>query len=272
MLDPIAVGAALAVASAALNATWNLRIKASGDPLRVAALAFPLATALATPLVVAAWLLTGQPGVPWPALVIVLISGAVQVVYLHILSRAYRDGDISSVYPTARGTAPIVAVALGVLVLGERLTGIQWVAVAILVGGVWLVRPGAASAVALLPAITVGVLIAGYSALDRLGVQAAPWWLYGWLVQVVISILLLPSAHRGIPGVPLVAVLVGASIVCVLVALSIAPLAVVAPVRFVGGTVIVAAWGVLRFGERERMPQKLAGAAALVAGVVLLSV
>ncbi len=41
--------------------------------------------------------------------------------YFVLLSAAYRRGDLSVVYPIARGTAPLLAVAIGVTVFGERL-------------------------------------------------------------------------------------------------------------------------------------------------------
>jgi drug/metabolite transporter (DMT)-like permease len=271
-VDALAVGVAFALSSAALNATWNLRLKMAPDPLRVAAVAFPLAALGTAPLALVAWLAAGRPGLDAIGWLLALASGGVQVAYLHLLSHAYRRGDISSVYPTARGTAPVLAVLLGVTALGERLEVVQWVAVAIMVGGVWLVRPGAASRRALVPALAVGVLIAGYSALDRLGVQAGPWWLYGWLVLAVMTALLLPSARWPAAGAAPVAVLAATSYSFVLAALAVAPLAIVAPVRLVAGTVIVSSWGVLRLGERERVAHKAAGALALAVGVVLLTV
>ena len=83
---------------------------------------------------------------------------------------------------------------------------------------------------------------------------------------------LLPSARRPTDraAVP-VAVLAGASYSLVLAALSVAPLAIVAPVRLVAGTVLVSGWGVLRLGEQDRLQQKLAGAVALAIGVILLA-
>jgi len=56
----------------------------------------------------------------------------------------------------------------------------------------------------------------------------------------------------------------------VLVALSLAPLAIVAPVRELA-IVAVAVWGVWRLGERQAAPLKLAGAGATLLGVALLA-
>jgi drug/metabolite transporter (DMT)-like permease len=56
----------------------------------------------------------------------------------------------------------------------------------------------------------------------------------------------------------------------VLLALSLAPLAIVAPVRELA-IVAVAIWGVWRLGERRAAPLKLAGAGATLLGVALLA-
>ena len=56
----------------------------------------------------------------------------------------------------------------------------------------------------------------------------------------------------------------------VLIALSFAPLAVVAPVREVS-IVAVAVWGVWKLRERRSAPLKLSGAVATVVGVALIA-
>ena len=56
----------------------------------------------------------------------------------------------------------------------------------------------------------------------------------------------------------------------VLLALSIAPLSIVAPVREVA-VVAVAVWGVWKLRERRGAVLKISGAAATVAGVALLA-
>jgi drug/metabolite transporter (DMT)-like permease len=63
--------------------------------------------------------------------------------------------------------------------------------------------------------------------------------------------------------------LMTATFYLVLVALAVAPVAVVAPARE-SAIVLVSAWGVLRMREREGLPLKLGGAGAILAGVVML--
>src|SRR2546429_9124995 len=94
-----AVAAALAFGSALLHAAWNLRLKATDDPLRVAAVALPLGTAAATPAVGAAWLLAGRPGLPRQAGGIAALAGALGGAHLHPPSAAHRRGGVSSGFP-----------------------------------------------------------------------------------------------------------------------------------------------------------------------------
>jgi drug/metabolite transporter (DMT)-like permease len=269
-MDPVALGAALALASAGLHATWNLRLKASADPMRTAATAIPLVTLLGTPFVAVAWWLAGRPMLPLAGWLLALGSGAVELVYFTLLSRAYQRGEISSVYPIARGTAPLLAVVVGVALFAERLLPLQWAGVGALLLGVWLTRPASSGRVDLLLPLAIGISIAAYSALDRLGVRTGPVWLYGWATFASMSIFLAPFGGRSRTlGGAAVGFLTIAAYSLVLVALSMAPLAVVAPARE-AGVVVVAAWGVFVLGERERAAQKLSGAAAVVIGAFLL--
>ena len=104
-----------------------------------------------------------------------------------LLSAAYRRGDLSVVYPIARGTAPLLAVAIGVGLLGERLGLAGSLGVAALLAGFlllqrpWRVLAAARAApagqrrgaidTAILFALATGVTIATYSAIDRVGTR-----------------------------------------------------------------------------------------------------
>jgi len=272
-----AAAVALAFGSALLHAAWNLRLKTSADPLRLAAVAVPLGTALLTVPVAVAWLALGRPGLSWQGWALAIVSGLVELGYWHFLSRAYRRGDVSSVYPVARGTAPVLAALVGLLALREHLAVPQLAGVVVLVAGIWLARPPVSSRRALVPALLTGVLIATYTTLDRLGVRLGPFWLYTWAVFVTTSLWLAPWARGGAAARALVAQAAPVGVLTVsaygltLAALSLAPLALVAPLRE-SGVVVVALWGILRLGERERAGLKLAGAAAVLAGATLLAV
>lgn len=275
-MTTVAVG--LTLGAAALHAAWNIRLKAAADPLRVAAVAVPLGTVLLTPFIGGAWLATGRPGLPWQGWALAVLAGLVELMYFHALSNAYQRGEISAVYPVARGTAPVLAALVGLVALHEHLTTLQAVGVVVLIAGIWLARPPLpgselpqGSRSALLPALLTGILIATYTTIDRLGVRLGPFWLYAWAHFAAMSLWLLPWARAGRVGEALpVGVLSVGAYGLALTALSLAPLALVAPLRE-SGVVLVALWGVLRMGERDRAPLKLSGAAAVLTGAALLA-
>ena len=248
-----------------------MRLKAAEDPLRLAARAVPIATLCATPPVAVAWLGSGRPGLPGAGWALVAVSCLLELVYLHLLSAAYRRGDVSSVYPVARGTAPLIAVAIGLGLLRERLAPAQVVGVLLLLAGIWLVRPPRGRRASLGLALLTGLSIAAYTAVDRVGVRLGPFWLYSWLVFAALSVGLLPwwgQTRR--PGAPAVGLLMVGSYGLVLAALSFAPLALVAPLRE-SGVLLVSLWGVFRLGEREGAALKVGGAAAVLAGAALVA-
>ncbi len=50
----------------------------------------------------------------------VSVSAVLHVAYMAVLQRGYREGSLSTVYATARGTGPFLSVIVAVLLLGER--------------------------------------------------------------------------------------------------------------------------------------------------------
>jgi drug/metabolite transporter (DMT)-like permease len=267
----IGLAVLLALTAALAHAIWNVRLKQAADPLQLAARAVPVATLAATPPVAALWLATGRPGLAPLGWALVLLSTLLELAYFHLLSAAYKAGDISAVYPIARGTAPLLAVLIGVLLFRERLSSVQLAGVLVLIAGVWLVRPPLGGGRALGLALLTGVSIASYTAVDSRGVRLGPFWLYAWLVFAALSIVLVPARGRlPVPGAATVGVLMVGSYSLVLAALTMAPLALVAPLRE-SSVVLVSLWGVLRLGERQGAVIKLVGAGAVLAGVLLLT-
>ncbi len=116
-MDPYAL-VAIAVA-AVLHATWNILLKTAGDPLRTATVGVLAASAVLVPLAAIAWLATGRPDLPPSAWLVGIVSGVVETAYFVFLAAAYRRGDLSVVYPLARGSAPVLAVVVAVVALGS---------------------------------------------------------------------------------------------------------------------------------------------------------
>jgi drug/metabolite transporter (DMT)-like permease len=175
---------------------------------------------------------------------------------------------------------PVLAVLVGVIVLGERLQPFAFLGLFLVLGGIWSVRRPSAAPGVLIPALATGVAIAVYTSLDRVGVRLAAPWLYGWVLWFLAALLanivtsLLHLSRRGGGPSPRQAALVGTLMTgayfMVLLALSIAPLAVVAPVRE-SAIVLVTAWGIWRLREREGALIRLGGALAIVLGIAILA-
>ena len=180
-----------------------------------------------------------------------------------------------------------LSVLVGLILLGERLTSPQLAGVGLLLLGILSVTVSQARASATLPALLTGVAIAAYSSVDRVGVRLATPWLYAWLlftlmaIELPLSIWIASALRLYRQPQPLqrptwrqstvIGIFFWAGYFLVLWALSLAPLAVVAPVREIA-IVAVAVWGVWRLREGGRTVLKLSGALATLVGVALLAV
>ncbi len=270
----------LVLLAAVFHATWNALLKASENPLALATRALTWGTVLSLPPVAVAWLVSGRPGLPVAGWLIALASAVLELIYFITLSTAYRRGELSVVYPIARGTAPLLAVLVGLLLLGERLHPSAGLGVLALLAGIWAVRRPATAGSALWPALLTGVMIAAYTSLDRIGVRLGSPWIYGWLLWLFGAILLVAFTRvRRVPGSGLtdepklsiaVGVLMTAAYFMILFALSVAPLAIIAPLRE-SAIVLVTAWGIWRLGERRGAWIRVVGALAILGGIALLT-
>jgi uncharacterized membrane protein len=184
--------------AAVLHAGWNVLLKTSTDTLWTAVRLQAIGTAILLPIGVVAWLGNGMPVVPMEAIALAGLSGVLEAIYFVCLSSAYQRGALSLVYPLARGSAPLLAVAVGILLLHERLAPLALAGVACLLAGILLVaRPwralraaGAAQRGAIGFALATGASIAAYSAVDRLGVRLTEPWIYGSMLAVIATTLL----------------------------------------------------------------------------------
>ena len=294
-MDPLALG--FIVLAAVLHAAWNILLKTAGDPLRTATVGVVAASAVFVPIAAVAWLATDRPDLTPAAWALGIVSGGVETAYFVFLAAAYRRGDLSVVYPIARGSAPVLAVAVGVLVLGERLPPAGWLGVGLLVAGLLVVqRPwkllgaGGANRAGAGFALLTGAMIATYSSLDRVGVQVAPAWLYAAVLWPVCGLGLVavalarqrirggryaaPDAPLDLPRAVAGGLLTFTAYGFVLAALARAPLAIVAPLRE-SAVLLTATWGVLRLGEaagRREVSLRIAGSLLVLAGAVVLAV
>jgi drug/metabolite transporter (DMT)-like permease len=276
---PVAVTAAV-LAAAVLHAGWNALLKGVQD--RLATVVLLDLTGLALSALV-------LPLVPAPAPAsrgLLGLSVLLHLGYELLLLASYRVGDLSQVYPVARGTAPLLVAGYAGLVLGERLAPAQLLGLAGVCAGLLVLlevgRAPRGGAATLGPALATGVFIAAYTVADGLGVRRSGTvvgyvaWLF-LLHGLPIPLFALAVRGRGLAGRLRghlgVGVAAGALSVAayglVLWAQRRGALAVVAALRET--SVLVAALiGSLVFGERFGRRRVLA-AAVLAAGIVLLN-
>lgn len=117
------------------------------------------------------------------------ITGILHGVYYRLLTAAYERGEISLIYPVARGSGVGLTALLAWFVLNEQIStkgtaGIGLVLLGILVlGAAPLLRHGVPSHGYLL-AIGVGVSIAAYSLVDKIGANLVHPIVFMWMMQV----------------------------------------------------------------------------------------
>jgi drug/metabolite transporter (DMT)-like permease len=150
-----------------------------------------------------------------PAIVIGGISGAVGTAGLVIYLRAMARGPIGVISPLAAASGAVVPVAWGALVLGDRLSLLQFAGVALALVSVFVVAwvpgtaVGAAEPRAILAGLGSGVLFgAFFVALDATPADSGMWPLVGARVASAVGILLLlrvisRPAHPG-PAIGLI--------------------------------------------------------------------
>ena len=298
-MDPVVF--ALVAVAAVLHVTWNVLLKTAGEPLRAATIGMLAGAAVLIPIGVIGWWLIGRPALSREGIGLGVLSGVIECAFFSLLSAAYRRGDLSVVYPVARGSATFLAVAAGVLLLGERLGVTGAIGVGCLLAGfLWLQRPWRAFGIgtrgsfdpAVGFALATGVAIASYSAVDRVGTRLIEPWLYAGIMWTTTAVILsgwwvirrsIRRDHqherrgdvltpRAVARACVGGLLTVGAYLCILIAFTLAPLTAVAPLRE-SAIVLASGWGALRLKEaegRREAVRRIGSAALIVVGAILL--
>lgn len=270
----------LAVLGAAfLHAAWNGLVRTGASRVHV----MMVLSAVQGGIGLIFALMRPLPGIevlPW-----LMASGVVHSAYKCFLTYAYEHGDLSRVYPLARGTAPMIVLLVGGLFLGDQLAGHEMAGILTLGLGILMLASGvftSGESRRLLPyAFGAAAATAGYSILDGMGARVAgdPQAFVGWMFVldgVIFAGLMTglrgraawPQAGRVWGVGSLGAVASYGSYAIVVWAMTLAPIALVAALRetsIVFGVLI----GWLVFGERMSLTKALS--ACLIASGVLIT-
>ena len=163
----------IAVLSAAfLHAFWNFLVK-SNDDKALAVLAICLGH---LPFSLMGLYFSGLP--PLSAIWFVLASAIFHTGYQVFLMHAYRFGELSAVYPIARGLSPLL-LTLATLWLGQdilssvEIAGVVLIGAALLIFGFSQYKLAKNGLMGVMLAVFTGIFIASYSMVDALGTRAA---------------------------------------------------------------------------------------------------
>ncbi|NUT08743.1 MAG: EamA family transporter [Hamadaea sp.] len=268
---------ALVAASVLCHATWNLLAKRAGSasgPVFVGMWS-AVAALLWAPLGV--WTLwTAWTTLDWRTPMFIGAALVLHTGYYLVLQRGYRVGDLSVVYPVARGTGPLLASSVAVLVWHEQPGLLGWAGILALSVSVALLGLRKAST-GIGYGLLVGVFIAAYTLLDKQAVTAAaiPPILVNWGTDTLRALSFTPLLVRRRAQVRQVwrdhwksalgtAIFSPASYMLILTALTVAPVTVIAPLREVS-VVLVVFLGARLLGERD-MWRRLVCAFGVVLG------
>jgi drug/metabolite transporter (DMT)-like permease len=268
------------IAAAVLHAGWNVLVKLRLDRFLSLFLIQSLMGLLG--LVMLA-VFTFPSSASWP---FALASGVIHLGYNVFLARSYRTGDLSQVYPIARGTAPLLTLLVSWFAVHEHISALGAVGVGVLVAGIWLVsmvgrRGIKLDGLTLFFALGTSVFIAAYTVVDGLGGRVSGSSAgYAALVFVFDATFLLfyALATRG-PGVIAdvapywksglagAVMSLGAYWIAIW-AMTLAPIAAVAALRETS-ILFVMLMSTKILKERVTMP-RIAGAGLIVAGAVII--
>ncbi|MGV9365045.1 DMT family transporter [Amycolatopsis sp. NPDC003731] len=283
-----ATALSLVLVAAVVHAAWNLAAKriSSGGTQFVWLYYTVGAVALLPITVVQLVVEVDRP--QWSWLLAAVVTSVLHIAYGIVLQRGYRVGDLSVVYPVARGTGPLLSVLAAVLVLGERPGPLGLLGAFLVIAGVLVISTGRkagdprAVKAGIFYGLLTGAVIAGYTLWDAHSVTGlgVPPVVYFGLGSVLQSVMLVPGALAGRAEVGrvwrehrrevlLVGLLSPVAYILVLFALTMAPVSLVAPARelsiVLGG---LAAWLVL--GERDAV-RRLAGSVIVLFGIAAIA-
>ena len=267
---------AIVLFAAFIHALWNLIVVQARDRTATTVIVIVFGALVALPIALLRWHVEPEA---WPY---ICLSSALELVYFALLVAAYERADMSLVYPIARGSAPVIVLALSVGLVGASTSLGQIAGVALVAIGVFVVRGirGGASWRNVLLALGVGLSIAAYVVVDKQGVRYADPITYGTLILGIPGIVAVGYvlARGGVARLrrafnwrsALGGVFSMAAYALVLIALTSAPAASVAAVRE-SSVVIAALLGALVLKERGG-PERIVGSVIVLVGVALVVV
>ncbi len=211
----------------------------------------------------------------------ILVSMILHGGYVLLLTKAYTLGDLSQTYPIMRGVSPLLVPIFAVLFLNEHLKIIGWLGViSIVIGILWIggIKKKNLN-LAMLYAVGVGLMITGYTVMDKVALQyVPPFTLNEFSNFGNVIILAWIAMHSGAirqewkvnwRTIILGGILAPSGYVLFLKALELMPVSQLAPMREIG-TVFGTLFGILLLKEPQGRSRIIASI-LITAGIIILA-
>jgi len=277
----------LVLVSASLHATWNFLAKRVGGDTTFVWLFSTLAAVVYLPLAIVI-VVVQKPHLGAPELTALGITCLLHIAYYLFLNWGYQVGDLSLVYPIARGAGPLLAVIGAILVLGERPSLIA-------VGGMLLISTGiiiltsspttgrkGSIRLGIIYGLLTAVAIGAYTLQDKQVVSffLVPPLILTWTSSLVQSLMLAPHALRHWDRVKInwqqykreafsIGILDSLSYILFLIALSSGQVAQLSPLRQT--SILIGAFLGTRLLAEEGGRRRIAAALVMMVGVIVLA-
>jgi drug/metabolite transporter (DMT)-like permease len=277
----------LVLAGAFAHATWNFLAKRAAHNKHLiwfsSAMEALLFAPIATWILRSAWIILN-----WKSVLFLLATGILHLLYSESLLRGYRVGDLTAVYPLARGTGPLLSFLGAVLLLHEHPSMLAVSGALLISFGILLASGGLSafrhrtSRAGLFWGIATGFTIAGYTLVDGYSVKTlliSPFSVE-YAGNLFRGVVLSGEAWRRRTSLPAeylqcwkeafgIATLTPVAYVMVLFAMRLAPVSHVAPVREM--SMMVGMYFGARLLSEGQVLRRLVGSAFIVLGVAALA-
>jgi drug/metabolite transporter (DMT)-like permease len=284
-----ALALTLIIISAFFHASWNFLAKRAGGGATFVWLFTLCAVVLYGPLALGLFFWQNPHLTPL-AWFFLFGSAMLHTTYFLLLQQGYRHGDLSIVYPLARGTGPALSTLAAILFLGERPTWLALIGGLLVIGGVFVVtgglqllKHGGNIRRSVLFGLLVGLVIAGYTLWDTYSVRVLtiPPLLVDYMPMVMILLILSPHALRHWPEVKAgwqhhrreaigIGFLSPLAYLLVLTALTFTPVSYVAPAREMSVLIaVLMGTGLLNEGQARR---RFVAAGMIAAGIIAFAI
>lgn len=219
-------------------------------------------------------------------------SVGLHTAYYFLLQRGYRAGDLTLVYPLARGTGPALAAVGAIFLLNERpsvgaMIGAALISVAVFIfassSRTVAIAPGKDNRTAVKYGLVCGLSIAAYTIWDKQAVSALliPPILLTWFGNAAQGVILAPAAARSRETVRAawqnhrravigIAILDSLGYILFLIALSVSDVSVLAPLRQT--SILFGAYLGVRLLSEERSRRRYIATGVMLIGLIALTV